>query len=82
MELRDGRYERLRLLVAGALCLCEAHYAACVRALGDPEHPSLCALEDSMEEWALLLDELDAAAPDHLKAEILTWPCSLRSPST
>lgn len=82
MVIRDGRYERLRLLVAGALSLCESHYAACVRSLGDPEHPALCALEDSMEEWALLLSELDDAAPPHLKAELLAWPSSLPSRST
>lgn len=80
MELRDGRYERLRLLVADALRRSEGVYALAVKAYG-PDHPVFCALEDSMEEWALLLSELDAAAPSHLKQELLPWPSALPLPA-
>lgn len=81
MDIRDGRYERLRYLVAGALLRAEQDYAKAVTQ-ASPDSIALSALEDGMEEWALLLAELDAAAPSDLKAEILPWPCSLPSPTT
>lgn len=67
MIIRDGRYERLRHLIISELN----------RALVDAENAAkneqtlvFESAADDADEWCLLLEELDAAAPEELKREL------------
>lgn len=71
MDLRDGRYERLRWAVASKLHEAEELYAEAIRVAEGPNDLVILAIEDDMDEWALLLWELDAAAPEGLRPEVL-----------
>lgn len=70
MDLRDGRYERLRWAIKAKLLEAEALYAEVVAIAGGPDDLAVAAMEDDADEWALLLFELDAAVPQHLREEI------------
>lgn len=71
MVIRDGRYERLRLTVVGLLVDAERAYAWAVKS-HSPDAHIVSATEDDMDELALLVHELDEAAPRHLRQEIGT----------
>jgi hypothetical protein len=64
MIIRDGRYERLRYLVMKELGQAQSEMSAAVRNRNDLAFE---AAQDDVDEWTLLVQELDEAAPAELK---------------
>lgn len=81
LSLRAGRYERLRHTLRFQLEDLEAEYADAVEEL-EPDDPAIAALEDETDELALLIWELDLAAPPHLREEFAECPPSRIAPCT
>lgn len=67
MIISDYRYERLRHLLMRELAAADAAMAA---AAEDQQLLAFESAQDDAEEWALMIQELDAAAPAALRLEL------------
>lgn len=67
MIISDYRYERIRHLLLAELARAEE---AMSKASEDENMLAFESAQDDMDEWALLIQELDDAAPESLRIEL------------